>query len=126
MDITEAVKTLTLLTLIAAGQTVALEQVFDTQLYQKWLGFGENGRGSRLLPTVELRPWISSAVGLFIAFHWEIQFPGKALPGAGGPDDLVVGCVMAGLIIGGGTKAIKKLLKDVKDTSQEVKSSLVQ
>lgn len=110
--------TLVRLAFVAAVLTVALEQVFDTKLYQKYLGKGLDGEGSRFFRTFELRPWISTAVGIFLAFGFEL----KALASGLGPEFInttgtaaaeaeIVDKILTGLIIGGGTKTIKNLAK---------------
>ena len=126
MDIAAALNNLFLLTYVAVGQTVALEQIFDTQLYQKWLGFGPDGKGSRLFSKFELRPWISAAVGLFISFRYGLQFVAPAIPKLlpPGAEGLLVDMIITGLIIGGGTKAIKGIAKQFGDASREIKGNL--
>jgi len=65
--------TLIRLTFVATVLTIALEQIFDTKLYQNYLGKGLDGKGSRFFTTFELRPWISSAVGIFLALSFEMK-----------------------------------------------------
>lgn len=127
--------TLVQLAFVATVQTVALEQIFDTRLYQKYLGWGEDGKGSRFFSRFELRPWISSAVGIFLAFAFQLQALKFGL-GKGGDDvELVskligtaagdVDMALTGLIIGGGTKAIKKVVRQFGETRKDIQESLV-
>lgn len=121
IDLIALSKTLGVLILIAAGQTVALEQIFDTPWYRKWFGWGEDGKGSRLFKTFELRPYISTALGIYICWLKDIQFPGPAIStGSHDADAALFGVIFAGFLVGGGTKGIKKMMKDAAGTAQEV------
>ena len=107
------------LTLVGLGfvssvQTVALEQVYDTRLYTKFLGKGLEGTGSVLLKNFELRPWISTATGIWLALEFKLGAITYGLgidPQVGGGGSFTADNILTGLIIGGGTKAVKKVLK---------------
>ena len=130
----DVVLTMVQLTFVATVQMVALEQIFDTKLYQNYLGWGEDGKGSHFFSRFELRPWISSAVGIFLAFAFQLQALKFGL-GKGGDDMVLVSeligesanqvdMVLTGLIIGGGTKAIKKVVKQFGEARKEIKDTL--
>ena len=122
LNLVELAKTLAVLILIAAGQTVALEQIFDTPLYQRWLGWGVDGQPSKILKSFDLRPWISVGVDIYTCHLWGLQFPGQGLNGYEVTGETTwVGILFAGFLIGGGTKRIKKMMKDAADTAKEVK-----
>jgi len=119
--------TLVRLAFVATILTVALEQIFDTRFYQKYFGKGLNGTGSRYFTEFELRPWISTLVGILIAFSFEIQaistgLGSEFLSASGGhnPEAQLVDMVLTGLIIGGGTKSVKKIAKQFSATQQAV------
>lgn len=124
-------ETLIQLAFVAAVQTAALEQIFATRLYQKYLGKGIDGGGSVYCTGFELRPWISSAAGIFLAWMFDLN---ALVAGLGmnyadlvavkGTAALSVDMVFTGLIIGGGTKAIKKIAKDLGNTRTNVKTAL--
>ncbi len=110
--------TLVRLAFMAAVLTIALEQIFETRLYQKYFGKGLDDKGSIFFKSFELRPWLSSGVGIFLALGFQM----KALESGLGPDFIstsssisenaeIVDMILTGLIIGGGTKTIKKLAK---------------
>lgn len=113
---------------VAAVLTVALEQIFDTKLYQKYLGKGLDGNGSHLFKHFELRPWISTAVGIFLAFVFEMKAIESGLgsdfinpTGNAVADAAIVDMLLTGLIIGGGTKTVYKLGKQFADTQKKLK-----
>lgn len=140
IDVLAVFETLVKLAFVATVQTVALEQIFDTRLYQYYLGKGPDGQGSRFFRHFELRPWISNAVGLLVAFKWELQCIGEGLkagyldvwPQVSGnypsvldyPDVMLVDMVFTGLVVGGGTKAIKKIAKRFAESRTELKQTL--
>jgi len=121
--------TLVQLAFVATVLTVALEQIFDTNLYQKYLGKGLDGqdtKDSRFFKSFELRPWLSTAVGIFLAFSFGMTAIESGLgsefmtpPGDTGAEAKMVDMVLTGLIIGGGTKTIKKIAKRFRETTQE-------
>ena len=106
--------TLVGLAFVSAVQTVALEQIYDTTLYRKFLGKGLEGQGSLLLKNFALRPWISTATGIWLALEFEL---GAISAGLGvNPQVLpemsyTADNILTGLIIGGGTKAVKSVWK---------------
>ena len=106
--------TLVGLAFVSAVQTVALEQVYDTKLYTKFLGTGLEGAGSVLLKNFELRPWISTATGIWLALEFKL---GAITYGLGVDPTTIAGAsftadnILTGLIIGGGTKAVKSVWK---------------
>ena len=106
--------TLVGLAFVSAVQTVALEQVYDTKLYTKFLGKGLEGAGSVLLKNFELRPWISTAPGIWLALEFKL---GAITYGLGVDPTTIAGAsftadnILTGLIIGGGTKAVKSVWK---------------
>jgi len=123
--------TLVRLTFVAAVLTAALQQIFDTKLYQKYLGKGIDGAGSVYCRNFELRPWISSAVGIYLAFAFQMKALSSGLgpefitPSSGTFDEAaIVDMVVTGLIIGGGTKTIKKLANQFAATRTGVKTTL--
>lgn len=99
---------------VMAMQTVALEQIYDTKLWRRYLGKGDDGSGSRLFSQFELRPWVSTAVGIYLAYVFKFQCIAYAYgidPSQMPPSAQYVDIILTGLIIGGGTKALKKLSK---------------
>jgi len=123
--------TLVRLAFVAAVLTAALQQIFDTKLYQKYLGKGIDGEGSIYCKNFELRPWISSAVGIYLAFAFQMKALASGLgpefitPSAGTFDEAaIVDMILTGLIIGGGTKTIKKLANQFAATQKGVKTTL--
>ncbi len=124
--------TITLLRLafVAAVLTVALQQIFDTKLYQKYLGKGLDGEGSRYCRNFELRPWISTAVGIYLAFAFQMKALASGLGAefmktTGGVCDeaAIVDMILTGLIIGGGTKTIKNLAKQFAAAEKGIKDA---
>lgn len=125
--------TLIQLAFVSVIMTVALEQVFDTRLYQNYLGSGPDGKGSVLFKDLELRPWIATIIGIFLSFCYQLQaikfglgdeFLGKA--SALNENAKIVDMLLTGLIIGGGTKSIKKIanrLAGVQGTIKQVNLS---
>ncbi len=119
--------TLVRLAFVAAVLTVALEQIFDTTFYQKYFGKGLDGKGSRFLKNFELRPWVSTVVGIFLAFGFNMTALQSGLgsefvtaSGTIGADAQIVDKVLTGLIIGGGTKTIKKLAKQFASAQKSI------
>lgn len=106
--------TLVGLAFVSAVQTVALEQVYDTKMYTKFLGKGLEGQGSILLKDFEIRPWISTATGIWLALEFKL---GAITYGLGVDPTTIAGAsftadnILTGLIIGGGTKAVKNVWK---------------
>jgi len=98
---------------VSAVQTVALEQVYDTKLYAKFLGKGLDGAaGSKFLGNFELRPWISTATGIWLALEFKLGAITYGLgidPAAVSGSSYTADNILTGLIIGGGTKAVKKV-----------------
>ena len=96
------------LAFVATVQAVALELVFETPLYKRLLGKAADGQG------VELRPWLSLAVGLGLAFSFNLQAIAYGLaidPAQLSANGVWLDKVLTGFIIGGGTKAVKKVWK---------------
>ena len=122
----DVVLTLFRLTYVATIMTVALEQIFDTRFYQKYFGKGENGEGSRFFTNFELRPWIAAAVGVFLAFGFKFRALESGLgdvDGSGtflGNEAATVDMFLTGVIIGGGTKTIKKIAKMFSSAQAEI------
>ncbi len=116
--------TLVRMTFIAVFMAVALEQIFDTKLYQKYLGKGLNGEGSKFFQMFELRPWLSSALGIFIAFSFNITALesglGSEFMSETGYDAQILDMILTGLIIGGGTKTIKKLANNFYSAQKDI------
>ena len=124
----EVIKTLTQLAFMAIILTVALEQIYDTNLYQKYLGKGLDGKGSKFFKSFDLRPWIATAVGLFLAFGFQIRALQAGLgidnaKGFLGAEAETVDMFLTGLIIGGGTKTIIKIAKRYGVTKREIEDS---
>ena len=103
-----------------------MDGLFTTKLFQKYLGKGENGGGSKIFKHFELRPWISNAVGVFIALTFGLtaieaglgtEFVKTSLIET---DGKIVDAVLTGLIIGGGTKRIKMLMKELQNVKKGV------
>ena len=127
----DVIKTLTQLAFVAIILTVALEQIYDTNLYQKYMGKGLDGKGSKFFKSSDLRQWIATAVGLFLAFGFKIQAiqAGMGIDKAEGFLGTEAGAVdmfLTGLIIGGGTKTIVKIAKRYGVTKREIESSVGQ
>lgn len=110
------------LAFVATVQMVALEVVFETEGYRRALGRAADGEG------MELRPWISMAVGIGLAWTFNLQaiayglaIDPEGLSGTGNAIDRL----LTGLIIAGGTKSIKKIYRrwnDTKDALAEKKA----
>ena len=109
----DIILTFSQLAAVAAVMTVALEQIFETRLYQSLFGKGVDGNPSKWAPaSFELRPWISIAVGILVAYYAEGMAIMKMLgqeyatmvEGQLGPDGVHVDFILTGLILGGGTK----------------------
>jgi len=122
--------TLIRLAFVAAVLTVALEQIFDTPLYQKYLGKGLNGEGSRFMKNFELRPWISTIGGMFLAFAFGLTALQSGLGSEFinaetiGTEAEIVDKVLTGLIVGGGTKTIKKLANQFVSTQKSIQKEM--
>ncbi len=122
--------TLVQMAFVATILTVALEQIFDTRLYQRFLGKGIDGNGSVFFKTFELRPWISTASGIFVAMTFELQaitiglgeaYLGSVNHAGAVVDDVkIVDMVLTGLVIGGGTKSVKKVANMFAQARQEI------
>ncbi|TDI83999.1 MAG: hypothetical protein E2O78_07180 [Caldithrix sp.] len=125
----DVIKTLTQLAFTAIILTVALEQIFDTNLFQKYLGKGLDGKGSKFLTSFDLRPWIATAVGIFLAFGFKMQAVKSGLgiadvEGFLGAEAEIVDMLLTGLIIGGGTKTIVKIAKRYGTTRSEIQAGV--
>lgn len=112
----DVITTLLRLTFMAIILTVALEQIYDTNLYQKYLGKGLDGKGRKFFKSYDFRPWIATAVGLFLAFGFKIQVLQAGMgidkaEGFLGTEAEAVDMFLTGQIIGGGTKTIVKITK---------------
>ena len=126
--------TLMRLAAVSIVMTVALEQIFETKLYQSLFGKGIDGRPSRWAPSnFELRPWIASAVGIELAFGFELMAITHILGMAYGDvigsqylgaEAAILDYVLTGLILGGGTKSIKKIAKRMAETKQELQATV--
>ena len=87
-----------------------------------------DGKGSRFLKTFELRPWISTSGGLFIAFGFGLTALQSGLgsefitSGTINADAEIIDKVLTGLIVGGGTKTIKKLANQFVATQKSIAS----
>ena len=119
--------TLVQLAFVATVMTVALEQIFDTRLYQKYLGKGLDGQGSIYFRDWELRPWISTAAGVALAVIFRIRAIESGLgaeflasAAAHGGEAALVDTILTGIIIGGGTKSIKKVANRLAATQSPV------
>jgi len=121
---TQFMLTLMQLGFIIALITVALEVPFSTNLFKKYLGNGVNGDGEgEFFKGFELRPWISMAVGLLVAFFFHIQaiktglgseFLGKDLS----TDAVIIDQFLTGLVLGGGPKTLKAFGRIIKETKK--------
>ena len=119
--------TLVQLAFVATLMTVALEQIFDTRLYQKYLGKGLDGAGSVYFRDWELRPWISTAAGVAIAVVFRIRAIESGLgseflasAASHGGEAALIDTILTGVIIGGGTKSIKKVARRLASTQSPV------
>ena len=109
------------LAFISAILTVALQQIFDTDIYRSF-----TKKISKLCPNYfsvknnddstkdrDLRPWISSLIGIYIACAFNIQALHSGLnvqnPGQVNFFPEWIDLIFTGIIIGGGTKTIKNL-----------------
>ena len=124
----DVIITLLRLAFVAAVLTIALEQIFDTKIYQQYLGKGLDGEGSRYCRNFELRPWISTAVGIYLAFAFQMKALESGLgsefintSGTIYADAAIVDMILTGLIIGGGTKSIKKIAKQFVAAQKSIK-----
>jgi len=115
--------TLLRLAFVSIVLMVALEQIFETKLYQKYLGKGENGDGSKIFKHFELRPWLSMLAGVIIAFKFGLTCLSAGLGPAfisASQDANQIDMFLTGLIIGGGTKPIKKIYKESMSFKKEM------
>jgi len=126
-DLNVTIGLLIQLYLISAAMTVALEQVFDTDAYHRLLGKGINGEPSRWLPGVELRPYFATLAGIFVACAAQLELLSQGLgvdmasgwmSGAG----QVFDWILTGVVLGGGSKTIKRLAKGVTTARTELTS----
>lgn len=111
------------LTFVATIQAVGLEQVFDTRLFQRYLGKGVDGQPSIYFKGYELRPWISTAVGILLATTFQLHALSYGLainPNSLAPGGALLDQILTGLIIGGGTKAVKGAWKRFDTTRKEI------
>ena len=121
--------TLVQLAFVATVLTVALEQIFDTKLYQEYLGKGLEGEnGSKFFSNFEVRPWISTGIGIFLAFSFHLHAIKSGLGseylasiGGSSQDSEIVDMILTGLIIGGGTKSVKKIASQFAATKDAIK-----
>ena len=127
--------TLTQLAYVSAVVAAGLEVLFETKLYQAYLGKGLNGDGSKFFTSFELRPWIAIAVGICVAWQFDlcaiieglnISLPEfAALSGTDSVDRInAIDRVLTGIVIGGGAKSIKALAKSFASTRKEAKETL--
>lgn len=56
-----------LLTLVCKG-------LFDTRVFNKWVGKGIDGEPSRFLPAWDLRPVLAVVLGVWVAHEWNFLF----------------------------------------------------
>lgn len=99
---------------------VALEQIFQTRLYQAYLGKGLDAPTSKFFSNFDLRPWIAMGCGITLAFGFNLQYFASslaidptALPGSSNMLDQI----LTGLLVSGGAKTyqtVKKRLELLK------------
>ena len=127
----DVAETLIQLLWVASVSTAALQVVFDTNLYKVWLGKGLDGNGSKWFKTFELRPWLSMALGVYLAYAFEMTAIIEGL-GINLEDLLAVkseasvhaDLILTGVSIGGGTKTIKAIAKNFASGRKEVTNAL--
>jgi len=106
------------LAFVSAILTVALEQIYDTDLFNKLINKiaqkmplifkTENSTGIR-----DLTPWISTLFGIYIAYAFNIQALYQGLE-INNSDQVkcfspILDTIFTGMIIGGGTKTITRI-----------------
>lgn len=120
---------LMMLAFLATFQTIALEIVFENQLYKHFFGSGLDGNGSKYFSPWDIRPYVSIAVGLFISFAFQVQlikigFPTlEANPNFMGNYGSQVDMILTGLMIGGGTQKVKAFFNSLKDTAKDARDT---
>jgi len=130
MNAQDALVALAQLYALAIVLTIALEQVFDTDLYHSLVGKGVTKPDgthvpSRFLPDVELRPYIATAAGIAIAIMAHLQILRAVLgvdmgDGAFGQAGAYVDRVITGIFLGGGAKTVKRLAKAVSEAKADL------
>ena len=96
---------------------VALEQVFQTQLYQTYLGKGADGGGSKFFEAFELRPWIAMAAGITLAYGFNLQYFASSLaidPTLLPSSSNTLDQTLTGLLISGGAKTYQTIKQRVE------------
>jgi len=114
---------LTKLAFISAILTVALEQIFDTDIFDS---FNKNVSKTR-----DFRPWISSFIGILIAYTFDIRALHLGLGLEINDTNLhlselfrrFIDNFFTGIVIGGGTKTIKKTFKYLVPDSKKKQES---
>jgi len=124
-DATATIAVLIQLYIISAVMTVVMEQIFDTQAYHMLIGKGVNGKPSWLLPNMEIRPYIATAAGIFVAMAANLQFLSQGLQidmstGIMGAAGAYFDCIITGIMLGGGSKTVKRLSKGITSARNEV------
>ena len=136
VDMAAVLTTLVQLAFMSSVLSVGLEQIFKTQLYQHYLGKGPLGEGSRFFTHFELRPWISLAAGLYMSIVFETMLIAQGTRAKyleqwdssrfesffEYPEVIVVDILLTGLVLGGGSGAIKMLAKRFMETRGELQN----
>jgi len=129
----DVVLTFTQLAFVSALMTAALEVIFRTRAYQYYLGRGPDGAGSRWFTHFEFRPWIAMIVGVFVAYSFSLT---ALIEGLGidlkdlvdvspiGEGVVDVDVVITGIVLGGGAKAIRDVVKRFAETRDNIRSTL--
>ena len=131
----DVLTTLVQLAYVSAVCSAALQVIFDTRLYQINFGKGPNGEGnhtSRWFKQYELRPWVAMALGIAIAYQFDLTMIIEGLEelkladliAVSGEQAVHVDRILTGLTIGGGAKTIKALAKNFAETRKELKSTI--
>jgi len=129
LEAQESVTALAQLYALSIVLTIALEQVFDTQLFHRLLGKGTVKDGvvkpSVFLPYAEVRPYIASLVGIGVALIAHLEVLRSILnvdmaSGGLGEAGLYVDRVLTGIFLGGGAKTVKRVAKAVTTAREQV------
>ena len=130
----DVLTTLVQLAWVSALATASLEVVFQTRFYQINFGKGPEGMGnhtSRFFNTYELRPWLSVALGVFMAYQFGMMAISEGLGidvadllQLQGPVAIHADYILTGVAIGGGSKTIKAIAKNFSSTRKELTETL--
>ena len=117
------------LSFLATVQTIALEIVFENQLYQVLFGRGMNGEGSKFLNPWDIRPYVSIAAGVFIAFAFQVQLIHLGVPSLEANPNFIgkygsqADMIFTGLLISGGTKKVKEFFNSIQQSAKDAKET---